>query len=265
MVKKTGVLIFCAIFCSCLSASASAPKKRGRMDLRPSPEQFQLKQKVLNNILEQTRESRHSLMNSSLARGQQRAAKKKGRAFLQSLILPGWGQHYAESKTMMKVFIATEVLLWSSYLGFQTWGNWLEDDYRTFAVQHAGVNLEGKPDRYFVDISNFNGIFEHNQAQLRNRDISAVYTDTETFFWKWDSAENRGKFEDMRLRSDRARNRADLALAFVFTNHIISAIQSTLAVFKFNDRLKKQGLGLRFEYQGYSENRYLKIGLVKRF
>jgi len=266
MVKNTFALFFLVILSSTL-LSAPAEKKSYRIkNLAPSLEQFRFKQKMLNSSSSaDTNKERQGFASSwLLTENQGRTSKKKGRAFLQSLLLPGWGQHYAESRPIMKVFIASEILLWGSFIGLTTWGNWLENDYRNFSIEHAGVILEGKSDVDFVNISNFDDIFEYNQDQLRNRDVNAVYTDTESFFWKWDSEQNRRKFDDMRIRSDRARDRADLTLAFIFTNHVISAIHSTLAVFKFNKRLEKQNLGLKLDYDSYSDNRYFKVGLVKK-
>ncbi len=264
MVKNMFALLFLVLLSSTL-LSAPAEKKSYRIkNLVPSLEQFKFKQKIFNSSSsEDANKERLGFGSWLLPENQDRASKKKGRAFLQSLLLPGWGQHYAESRTIMKVFIASEVLLWGSFIGLTTWGNWLENDYRTFSVQNAGVNLKEKSDLYFVDISNFDDIFAYNQDQLRKRDVIAVYTDTESFFWKWDSVQNRRKFDDMRIRSDRARDRADLTLAFIFTNHVISAIHSTLAVFKFNKRLEKQNLGLKLDYDSHSDNRYFKVGLVK--
>ncbi len=267
MVKNTFALLFLVLLSS-TQLSAPAEKKSYRIkNLVPSLEQFKFKQKILSSSSsEDARELRLDFAGNWFSiENQTMVQKKKGRAFLQSLLVPGWGQHYAESGTMMKVFIASEVLLWGSFIGLKTWGNWLENDYRTFSVQNAGVNLEGKSDMYFVDISNYDDILAYNQAQLRNRDVNALYTDTETFFWKWDSEQNRRKFDDMRIRSDRARNRADLTLAFIFTNHLISAIHSTLAVFKFNKRLEKQNLGIKLDYDSYSDNRYFKVGIEKKF
>jgi len=266
MVKNTFALLLWVVLSSSLIAETPAENYRTKA-LTPSLEQFKFIQKILNTLHP---ENAHALQRDFsgspvFTENQHGAQKKKGRALLQSLLLPGWGQHYAESRTMMKVFIASEVLLWGSFVGLTTWGNWLEDDYRSFSVEHAGVNLEEKSDLYFVNISNFDDIFAYNQDQLRNRDVNTVYTDTKSFFWKWDSEQNRRKFDDMRIRSDRARNRADLSLAFIFTNHVISAIHSTLAVFKFNKHLEKQNLGLKLDYNSYSDNRYFKVGLVKSF
>jgi hypothetical protein len=191
--------------------------------------------------------------------------KSKGRAFLLSLLLPGWGQNYARSNTMVKVFVASEALLWGTYAGFTVWSNWLEDDYRTFAVTHARVNLEGKSANYFVDIGNFDDISEYNQAQLRNRDIDGLYPETEEFFWQWDSEASRSRFEDLRIRSDRAANRADLTVAMIFVNHLVSALQATLAVHRYNQRQSRPDIGMNLEFAGTPENRQLKLQLLKHF
>lgn len=191
--------------------------------------------------------------------------KSKGRAFLQSLILPGWGQHYAASKIMFKFFAATEVLLLGTFVGFNVWSNWLEDDFRTFAVTHAEVNLKGKPDRYFVDIGNFDDIFAFNQAQLRDRDVAGLYKETDVSFWRWDSESNRREFESMRIRSDRAANRADLSLAAIFLNHLLSAIHSTLAVHKFNKHSAGEQLGMKLNFDLDSRYQALTVNLAKHF
>jgi len=265
MVKKTSVFILLFLGIQVFALAASNPYSKALDQqplLQPSLSKFQFKQQILEAIIKKSSETNFELTFSS--KGQQTIRKKsKGQAFLQSLIVPGWGQHYAESKTMTKVFFASEVLLLGTYLGFTVWSNWLEDDYQTFAVTRAGINPEGKPNRYFVDIGNFNDIFEFNQAQLRIRDVSDLYEETNEFLWRWDSEGNRIKFEDMRIRSDRADSRAEFTLAAIFTNHLISAIHSILAVHKFNKRLTKEGLGLRIEVDGYSENRYFKVYIAK--
>lgn len=266
MVKKSLLriaLIFGLVFVAS-NSSATTPQELTRI-VKSSLPQFQFKQQILKASLAHYSVREARMPNSASQNQSSLDRKSKGRAFLQSLILPGWGQHYAESKTMMKVFIGSEVLLWSTYLGFTTWSNWLEDDYQDFAVTHAGINLDGKPKQYFVDIGNFNDILDYNQAQLRDRDVNDLYTDTEEFFWRWDSRENRNKFETLRVRSDRAANRAQLTLAAIFVNHLVSAIHSTLAVFKFNERLAKENLGLQINFDGPPGNQRVKFVLSKAF
>ena len=256
MVIKKNTLIILFLCFSVINSTPAEPKSKTHRQtvLKPSLSLFQYKQSIFESTLAngQTNQEESALTSNLIESKPAAKRKSKGRAFLQSLILPGWGQHYAESKTMMKAFIASEVILWGAFLGFTSWSNWLEDDFRPFSVTHAGVNLAGKPDQYFVDIGNFNNIFDYNQAQLRDRDVSDLYPETDDFVWQWDSKEKRREFEELRFRSDRAQNRAELTLALVFVNHIVSAIHSTLADFKLNERLAKHYLGMRIDFDGSS-------------
>lgn len=245
---------------------ASPPASKAVNALKPSVRHFQNKQKFVNLSALNSEANGNSLLYFGAAFSPQVPSyKSKGRAFLQSLILPGWGQYYAQSHTMLKVFVASEVVLWGTYAGFTAWSSWLEDDYHTFAVTHASIDLNGKPAGYFVDIGNFNDIFEYNQAQLRDRDLSALYPESDEFFWRWDSDTNRRRFEDLRIRSDRASNRADLTAAMILVNHLVSAIQATLAVHNYNQRQANEEVGFNIDVDGYAENRQVTLTLFKNF
>jgi hypothetical protein len=257
-----GLALFVAV-----SNSAAAPPDDAVKALKPSLSHFHAKQVLLNARSQPAGLPQRAAVEITAASFSQAGAgeKSKGRAFLQSLILPGWGQHYARSHTMLKVFAASEVLLWGTFAGFNLWSNWLQNDYRTFAVSHAGVDLGGKSAKYFVDIGDFNDIFEYNQAQLRNRAVSTLYPETDEFFWRWDSEDNRRRFEDLRIRSDRAANRAELTLAVIFVNHLVSALQATLAVHKYNQRLQKNDIGMNLEVDALAENLGVRLKLVQHF
>lgn len=209
----------------------------------PSQERFELSQLALAKALEMP-STFAGLKASAVAKGE---PKKRGRAFLQSLLLPGWGQHYAGSNRMRNAFIISEALLWGSYLGFTAWGNWLEKDYRTFASTHANTSLDGKPSDYALDIGRFLNIYEYNQSQLRDRDVSDLYPETDEYYWQWDSEANRQTYDNLRVRRDLAVNRKGFALAAIFVNHLVSAIHSMLVVYKFNKKLEEAKVGLNID------------------
>jgi len=149
----------------------------------------------------------------------------KGKAFLRSLIIPGWGQKSIGAKTSARTFFAVEVALWAGFTMFQLRGHWLEENYRLFGKTHAGFDENGKADRYFVDVGNYNSIDEYNEAKLRNRDLAGLY-DREAFFWKWDSETNRGYYDHIRVRSERAFSNSSFVIAGVLANHVISGIHA---------------------------------------
>ena len=188
--------------------------------------------------------------------------KSKGKAFFLSLLLPGMGERYAGSKKMSYVFLTSEVLLWAGYGSFWTYGQWRKEDYRVFAATHAGVDLAGKTDTYFVNIGNYADIYEYNQAKLRQRNLDDYYRDTEAYFWQWDSAGNRAKFEGIRIASDRAFNRSLFTLGGILANHLISAIHAVWAVHRHNRHFQEPGISwqLRLEEFGWGKKVELAIG-----
>lgn len=101
----------------------------------------------------------------------------------------------------------------------------LEDDYRTFAVQHAGVTGEHQH-QFYVDIGNWDTREEFNQQRLRYREHDLVSTRPEDD-WNWDSSANRMHFKDLRIRSDNARQRALLLVGGIIINHIASFVDAS--------------------------------------
>lgn len=172
----------------------------------------------------------------------------KGRAFLYSLLIPGAGEYYAGSKKMAKVFFISEGLLWATYFSFRTYGHWKENDYRRFAVTHAGVDLNGKDHQYFVDIENYNNIQEFNEAKLRQRDVDAMYPENDFYGWQWDSGASRKRFERIRIASDKAFNNSLLVIGGIVLNHLISGIDALSAARRRTDehhnRIKLGVMGL---------------------
>jgi len=265
MVRKVGP-VFAALMTVLLvfPVRAKSPGS-GTSSLTPSLSKFQLKEKAYHIALERAESPGNGVMLNETPAYQKSGPTRKSRrrAFFQSLLLPGWGQHYTESKTMMRAFIASEAVLWASFIGFTAWSNWLESDFRSFASDHAGVDTKNKPSDYFVDIGIYGSIDQFNQDRLRNRDVAGLYTDRPAFFWQWDSEENRLKYANLRVRSSRANNRADLTLGAIFANHVISAIHSTLAAFKFNKKLEKSHFGLNIDLNQDSQYYRMAIRLSK--
>lgn len=150
----------------------------------------------------------------------------QAKAFLLSFALPGAGEYYAGSKKMATVFAATELALWTTFASFRIYGNWKRNDYRLFAVAHAGVDLTGKNDQYFVDIEDYMNLVAFNDAKLRQRNVDAMYPETEFWNWEWDSEASRVAFENMRVASDRAFNRSLMVVAAIMLNHITSGVDA---------------------------------------
>ncbi|NUO82031.1 hypothetical protein HUU05_18315 [candidate division KSB1 bacterium] len=164
-------------------------------------------------------------LNDSTQTQSSRQKVSIGGAFLRSAFIPGWGQRATGAHTAARNFFVAEAGLWLGVISFNVRGNWLKDDYRLLASEHAQVEAHDKSDKYFVDVGNYTNIDEYNQTRLQRRDVASLY-DPATHYWQWDSEANRNRFADLRLRSDRAFSRSELFVAAILANHIISGIHA---------------------------------------
>jgi len=158
------------------------------------------------------------------------------KAFLMSLILPGWGEHYTDKKGISDYLIAAEVTLWLTFIGMHKYANWLEEDYKAFAAEHAGINNTGKGSKYYVNIGNFMNIYEYNTKKRFDREDNLVYDEKSDYFWQWDTDENRQKFDKKRIKSDRIKNRTIFVASAILLNHFISGLNASFGAKKINQR-----------------------------
>lgn len=200
--------------------------------------------KTVLSAADQKATESHWAMSTTPAAAISSSPKSTGKAFLLSLLVPGLGERYAARPQRGRTFLTSEAILWLGYAGLITFEEWRKDDYRNMAAAHAGVDVKGKSDSYFVDVGNYDTMDDYNAAKLRQRNLPAYYGD-ESFYWRWDSRPNRKKFEDLRQSAERAANRAMFVAGAIVANHLISAIDAVWSVHSFN---KHQRSGVGFEF-----------------
>lgn len=150
--------------------------------------------------------------------------RRRSRAFLRSIVVPGWGQIIEDKRSLGYTFLTAEAILIAGIIGLRTHASWLEEDYKTLADQHAGI--DGNFDhQFYVDIGNWMTRIDYNEQRLRDRYYDAVYTDP-NFDWSWDSDGNRRKFRELRIASDNSRQISILLVGGMVINHFISAIEA---------------------------------------
>jgi hypothetical protein len=192
-----------------------------------------------------TTEAATRLLSDSSA---QKAPEKKisiGGAFLRSAVIPGWGQKTVGARTSARNFFVADVVLWLGVISFNVYGNWQKDDYHLLAAEYAQVAVEGKNDKFFVDVGNYNSVDDYNQSRLQRRDVAALY-DPATHFWRWDSEANRERFDEIRLRSEQSYNNGELVIAAIIANHIISGIHAAWLANRHNSRLENSQPGAAY-------------------
>ncbi len=145
---------------------------------------------------------------------------------VKSAILPGWGEEALQKSKRARIFRLTEVSLVSACITAYTFSGHQANQYKSFAVEYAGVDSRGKNHEYWVDLGNYTDMANYNDEHLRFRDMKNLYPENEGWDWSWDSKENKKSFEKMRIRSDLLALTGKFILGGIVVNHIVSAIDA---------------------------------------
>ena len=188
--------------------------------------------------------------------------KSPGLAILYSLLFPGMGELYAGNYSTGKYFTIADGVIWGFFTGITIYGNNKEDDYRSFAQAYGSVNLDGKDDEYFANISLYENIDDFNREKELNRDFNEVY-DNETYYWEWNSITQRREYRELWRSSETAKNNVRFAVGALVLNRIISAIFAVRSVSAYN---KKQSNEVSWNVNfGLQQNPTLPSTLVMNF
>jgi hypothetical protein len=154
-----------------------------------------------------------------------------------SLLIPGAGEYYADGYSRGKYFTIAEAGLWMTYAGFQIYGTHVKDDARRYAAVYAGIQSEGKDDDFFVDIGNYNNVYQYNEKKLQDRRLDLIYDPSTGYAWDWQSTSNRLRYRDLRISSDDILYNSRFVIAAVIANHVVSAISAGKAAADHNKAL----------------------------
>jgi len=119
-------------------------------------------------------------------------AKKSGiKAGALSLILPGAGAYYLDHKSRAAVFFGTEATIWTGYFAFKVWSNWKDDEYKSYAAEHASANVNAKDDKFFERMQFYSSRDWFNEIEGERYGEAYPYTDF--YYWHWDNDQSRKK------------------------------------------------------------------------
>jgi len=157
------------------------------------------------------------------------------RAFLLSLALPGLGQYYVGSPGSAKIFIASELALWSGYYYTIRIEDSYRHDYIMHAANHAGVNSTNLGASYLNALGSFDSSFEYNHYQYQTRDNPTLYTGD--LAWEWDDGRERSRFKKLRERELDYENYSKYCVAGVILNHFLSGLNASQIAKKARDNV----------------------------
>ena len=165
--------------------------------------------------------------------------KSTGIAILYSLLLPGMGELYADAYDSGIYFTVADGVLWGTYIGMNVYGNWQQDRYKSFAQNKAGITTDNKDDAYYATISQYLNIEEYNDEKAFERNYDEMYN-TNQYFWKWNSNEDRKSFRSMWVSSEQTFNNVRFVVGALILNRVISAINAVRLVSKYNKNLSQE-------------------------
>lgn len=185
-----------------------------------------------------------------------------------SILLPGAGQYYTESKGRMRFFGGIEAIIWSNFIGFRAYGKWKKEDYISWAATHAGADVNGKPDSYFETLTYYDNIDIYNQLELLyERSEAELYPDTPEYYWNWDSDLNRVLYRKLRNDSKTAYRRSLLFLGAALVNRVLAGIDAFRSAGSYNRRkeFSDNGWKLYCSAAGSFTDDPVEIGVTLRF
>jgi hypothetical protein len=183
--------------------------------------------------------SEYSPTNLNFSNDFQEAKKSAGLAILYSLLLPGMGELYADGYESGKYFTIAEGVLWGTYIGMSVHASNLEDNYKAYAITNASINTSGKDDEYFATIGEYQNIEDYNNQKASERNFDQMYNQ-ETFFWKWQTNEDRRTYRSMWSSSEQTYNDLRFVVGAMILNRVVSAINAARLVSVYNNRLQAE-------------------------
>ena len=168
---------------------------------------------------------------------QNTSPRSQQRAFVRSLLVPGWGHRYAHGDWdgAATGFLLAEVGFWTG-VGVASWQRGAAiDSYEALARTEAGADLEGKDRRFFIELATYASSDAYLEAQLRNRAWDDLgYVSDPAFQWAWTSEDALLRYRELRDESDALGNRRTLFIAALVGNRLVAALTSIRAANRAN-------------------------------
>ncbi len=165
------------------------------------------------------------------------AADKYSFAPLKSALLPGWGQISSDNK-IGYAHLGLEVAFISSLIYFSNEADIKKDQSINYAINFAHIKPASYPESYYKMIGRYNSSYYesggYNQEVLNQAisqfpgdpDAQQNYIDDNAIpdeeNWRWDSKNNRYKYNDLRQKYFLNQDYAKVATGLLVANHMFS-------------------------------------------
>jgi hypothetical protein len=162
------------------------------------------------------------ILSGSIATGQ---ATPRG-ALLRSLVLPGWGHHYAqpEAWTAGKIHLVADVSLLAAYFGYDLRASDLERTLVTQSKHYSGAELNGRPRSFRFAVADFESLAAYNDHQLRTRNWNRVLPDIPENQWMWQDEASRKRFVSLINQEAAASDQLPAIVSLMVVNRVLAGV-----------------------------------------
>ncbi len=196
--------------------------------------------------------------------GEETGYKSTNLGFLLSFLLPGSGQAYAQSKGRSTIFLGVEAAVWAGFFGLRGYGGWLQDDYKLYAAEHAGIDPEGKDDEFFRSLAFYDSREEYNRYKLwGDREDAKPYG--EDYYWEWENPQAKKRYKSIRDRSETAYQRAIYMLGLALLNRVVSSIDAVKQVRNYNKGKRFNFSKVKMEFHPSIGRKNIHLAVKVRF
>jgi hypothetical protein len=185
-------------------------------------------------------------------------AKSRKRALFLSLLLPGLGEHYMDSKKDAIRAYIIETGIWSYFFGARWYVGVLAKDCILYAQANAGAK-KGLNEDYYDAVEKYKNLEAYNTAVReearrlypKNREEQLKYIEENSFpdslRWEWKDEKELDKYRELRSKKRRILHRTSYCIGIAVLNRIVSAIIAThLPKSKYSLRIEPNGIYLSY-------------------
>ena len=171
--------------------------------------------------------------------------KSVKKAFLYSLVIPGTGEFYANSKIKAFLFFGVDVTCWSLYFSYHKKGKNKEKEYLAFADSCWD---EEKYRDWWADLDTTQKKnYSHTLTNEHNQQYYEMIGKYKQFAFAWKDFDPntagpdsmtplRNFYLHVRAQSNNLLDKAKYSVMFSLANHILSAFDAAIAVKKHNKK-----------------------------
>ena len=223
--------------------------------------------------------------------------KSPKKAFLYSLLIPGWGQKYAGSGIIKTAgFLLVEVGSWAGHFSYQSKGDDKTIEFKAFANAHwnegdttgADYTDPDNPIYTNLDDETYRGWFLINKGIVADTGLTEQLPSTKSqqyyemigkydqFRGGWDDywtgdttvyvTAHRTTYMDMRKKANYYLDNANTLMIVSMLNHLISAFDAAISANRHNKRIADDTWSVKAEVRKYSATeRIPMIKITHRF